>query len=177
MEVGDVSTTNPKTDLVLAPISNSIISKDVGSLGCASVFLTEEIFPGVGSQLSSVHVELKTQLTLDSEIPFSFMATSSNVEQNINEYDLMVMNVDEGYVYDDSMVYCQCYRCLPYAQIFDIMGDEILATDEEDNDANMRNKISVNVKGSTKCKLSKVAWMKMQLLENFLSPLKDATEW
>jgi hypothetical protein len=67
--------------------------------------------------------------------------------------------------------------CLPYAQIFDIMGDEILATDEEDNDANIRNKISVNVKGSTKCKLSKVAWMKMQLLENFLSPLKDATEW
>ena len=49
---------------------------------------------------------MKTQLTLDSEIPFSlsFMATSSNVEQNINEYDLMVMNVDEGYVYDDSMI-------------------------------------------------------------------------
>ena len=67
--------------------------------------------------------------------------------------------------------------CLPYAQIFDIMGDEIFDMDDEDNEVHMRNKISVNVKGSSKCRLSKVAWMKMQLLENFLSPLKDATEW
>ena len=67
--------------------------------------------------------------------------------------------------------------CLPYAQIFDIMGEEILDMDEEDDKAHMRNKTSVNVKGSSKCRLSKVAWMKMQLLENFLSPLKDATEW
>ena len=67
--------------------------------------------------------------------------------------------------------------CMPYAQIFDIMGDEILDTDDVDNDPSMRDKVMVNVKGSKKCRLSKVAWMKMQLLENFLSPLKDATEW
>ena len=57
LELGGVSTTNPKTDLVLAPTSNNISKDDVGTLGCASVFLTEEIFPDVGSQLSSVHVE------------------------------------------------------------------------------------------------------------------------
>ena len=114
LEVGDVST-NLKTDLVSAPICSNI-SGDVGTVGCASVFLTEEIHPGVGSQLSSVHVEMKTQLTLDSEIPFSFMATSSNVEQNNNQYDLLEMNVDEGYVYDDSMVYCQCSRCSTLAE-------------------------------------------------------------
>jgi hypothetical protein len=44
------------------------------------------------------------------------MATSSNVQQKINEYDLMVMNVDGGYVYDDSMVYCQCSRCSTLAE-------------------------------------------------------------
>ena len=51
---------------------------------------------------------------------------------------------------------------MPYAQNFDIMGDEIFDTDEVDNDANMRDQKIVNVKGSTtKCRLSKVAWMKM----------------
>jgi len=114
LELGDDST-NPKTDLVLAPISCNN-SKDVGSLGCASVFLTEEIIPGVDSQLSSVHVDMKTQLTLESEIPFSFMATSSIVEPNINQYDLLEMNGDEGYVYDNSMVYCQCSRCSTLAE-------------------------------------------------------------
>jgi hypothetical protein len=114
LEVGAVST-NLNTDLVLAPISGNN-SRDVATLGCASIFLTEEIDAGFGSQLSSVHVEMKTQLTLDSEIPFSFMATSSNVQQNNNQYDLLEMNVDEGYVYDDSMVYCQCSRCSTLAE-------------------------------------------------------------
>ena len=107
--------TNPKTDLVLAPISLND-SKDVGALGCASVFLTEDIIPGVDSEISSVHVEMKTQLTLESEIPFSFMATASIVEPNINHYDLLEMDGDEGYVYDSSMVYCQCSRCSTLAE-------------------------------------------------------------
>ena len=118
LEQGGVST-NLNTDLVLAPTINS---KEVGTSGCASVFLTEEIIPGVGSQLSSVHVDMRTQLTLDSEIPFSFMATSSNVEQNNNQYDLLEMNVDEDYVYDDSMVYCQCSRCSTLAEPY--LADE-----------------------------------------------------
>ena len=62
LEVGAVST-NSNTDLVLAPISCNN-SRDVATLGCASVFLTEEIDAGVGSQFSSVHVEMKTQLTI-----------------------------------------------------------------------------------------------------------------
>ena len=118
LEQGGVST-NLNTDLVVAPTINS---KDVGTSGCASVFLTEEIIPGVGSQLSSVHVDMRTQLTLDSEIPFSFMATSSIVEQNNNQYDLLEMNVDEDYVYDDSMVYCQCSRCSTLAEPY--LADE-----------------------------------------------------
>lgn len=68
--------------------------------------------------------------------------------------------------------------CLPYAQIFDIMGEETVDTEEElQEDFPVRNMSSAKGKETSNCRLSKVGWMKMQLLENFLQPLKDATVW
>ena len=46
--------------------------------------------------------------------------------------------------------------CLPYAQIFDIMGDEIVDTEEGPTEVTSRNSSSTHVKVSGNCRLSKV---------------------
>lgn len=62
------------------------------------------------SQLSSVHVPLPTQLTLETSIPFSFAANSDVVDNNYRtDFDDYI--ADDGYNFEESVVYCQCARC------------------------------------------------------------------
>ena len=72
--------------------------------------------------------------------------------------------------------------CIPFADIFNIIGKEIFeVVDEPQRHASDRNdrfhsKTAIDA-NARPCKITSTGWLKLQLLENFLVPLKDATIW
>ncbi len=70
--------------------------------------------------------------------------------------------------------------CLPYAPLFDIMGEENIGVeclDKKTGQVKLNKKTGLPLLRNKKVKINDQGWHRLQLLENFLTPLKEATVW
>ena len=70
--------------------------------------------------------------------------------------------------------------CLPYSTLFDIMGEENITVeclDKKTGQIQINKKTGLPKVKNKKVKLSEQGWHRLQMLEKFLMPLKEATVW